>query len=60
MGVSYDGLLCRLDSTLLLSNKLISQISQTLGGLLVNPLCGEPILGAVGDSIKLTIATLLW
>ena len=23
-----------------------------LGGLLVNPLCGEPVLGAVGDSLK--------
>jgi len=30
------------------------------GGLLVNPLCGEPILAAVGDSTKLLIATLLW
>merc|ERR1719378_923032 len=26
------------------------------GGLLVNPLCGEPILGALGDSYKLAMA----
>ena len=32
----------------------------TTGGLLVNPLCGEPLLAAVGDSIKLTTATVLW
>lgn len=30
------------------------------GGLLVNPLCGEPILGALGDSYKLAMATALW
>jgi len=30
------------------------------GGLLVNPLCGEPILGAVGDSLKVSMATVLW
>ena len=23
-----------------------------IGGLLVNPLCGEPVMGAVGDSLK--------
>ena len=32
----------------------------TTGGLLVNPLCGEPILAALGDSVKLTMATVLW
>jgi len=30
------------------------------GGLLVNPLCGEPVLAAVGDSLKVTMATLIW
>lgn len=30
------------------------------GGLLVAPLCGEPILAAVGDSSKMLMATILW
>ena len=30
------------------------------GGFLVNPLCGEPILSAVDDPLRLAIATLLW
>merc|ERR1712227_367438 len=30
------------------------------GGLLVNPLCGEPMLAALGDSLKLAMATVLW
>jgi len=30
------------------------------GGLLVNPLCGEPVLAALGDSVKLAMATVVW
>merc|ERR1719244_1691155 len=30
------------------------------GGLLVNPICGEPVLAALGDSYKLAMATALW
>merc|ERR1711997_1019023 len=30
------------------------------GGLLVNPLCGEPLLAALGDSVKLAMASVLW
>jgi len=30
------------------------------GGILVSPLCGEPVLSAFNDGIKLAIATALW
>ena len=30
------------------------------GGLLVNPLCGEPLLAALGDGLKVLMATVLW
>jgi len=30
------------------------------GGLLVNPLCGEPLLAALGDSLKVWMATVVW
>jgi len=30
------------------------------GGLLVNPLCGEPVLAALGDNNKLVMASVLW
>ena len=26
----------------------------------MNPLCGEPVLAALGDSLKLAMATVLW
>ena len=34
--------------------------TNSAGGLLVNPLCGEPVLAALGDSLKLVMATVLW
>jgi len=37
-----------------------AMLSCFAGGVLVAPLCGEPILGAFGDSTKLGLATLLW
>ena len=37
-----------------------AMLSCFAGGLLVAPLCGEPLLGALGDSTKLGLATLLW
>merc|ERR1712008_114010 len=37
-----------------------AMLSCFAGGLLVAPLCGEPILAALGDSTKLGIATLMW
>ena len=37
-----------------------AMLSCFAGGLLVAPLCGEPILAALGDSTKLGMATLLW
>ena len=40
-------------------NNDFKEFSST-GGLLVNPLCGEPVLAAVGDSLKVTMATLIW
>ena len=38
----------------------ISPFLYCLGGLLVNPLCGEPVLAALGDSLKLAMATVIW
>merc|ERR1712106_898697 len=37
-----------------------AMLSCFAGGLLVNPLCGEPLLAALGDSTKLAMATLIW
>ena len=30
------------------------------GGFLIAPLCGEPILDAIGDPLRLAIFTILW
>merc|ERR550519_1834552 len=43
-----------------LASWISAMLSCFAGGLLVAPLCGEPLLGAFGDNIKLLIATLLW
>merc|ERR1719429_554068 len=43
-----------------LASWLSAMMSCFAGGLLVNPLCGEPVLAALGDSVKLFLATLLW
>jgi len=37
-----------------------AMLSCFAGGVLVAPLCGEPLLGALGDSTKLALATLIW
>jgi len=46
------------------TNPLASWFSSMMacfaGGILVSPLCGEPILSAFNDSLKVAIATLLW
>jgi len=43
-----------------LASWVSAMLSCFAGGLLVAPLCGEPLLGAFGDNTKLLIATLLW
>ena len=43
-----------------LSTWFSAMMSCFAGGLLVNPLCGEPILAALNDTTKVLIATLLW
>merc|ERR1711962_1806789 len=43
-----------------LASWMSAMLSCFAGGLLVAPLCGEPLLGAVGDNTKVCIATLLW
>merc|ERR1712242_647780 len=43
-----------------LASWVSAMMSCFAGGLLVNPLCGEPVLAALGDSLKLVMATVLW
>merc|ERR1712242_302578 len=43
-----------------LASWVSAMMSCFAGGLLVNPLCGEPVLAALGDSLKLAMATVLW
>jgi len=43
-----------------LASWLSAMLSCFAGGILVAPMCGEPLLGAFGDNIKLAIATALW
>merc|ERR1712045_1024472 len=43
-----------------LASWVSAMISCFAGGLLVNPLCGEPVLAALNDTTKVLIATLLW
>jgi len=43
-----------------LASYVSSMLACFAGGVLVAPLCGEPLLGAFGDSTKLMIASLLW
>jgi len=43
-----------------LASWLSAMMSCFAGGLLVAPLCGEPLLSAFGDNIKLVMATVLW
>merc|ERR1711963_988698 len=40
-----------------LASWVSAMMSCFAGGLLVNPLCGEPVLAALGDSLKLVMAT---
>jgi hypothetical protein len=37
-----------------------AMLSCFAGGVLVAPLCGEPILAAFADGVKVFIATVLW
>ena len=39
---------------------LAAMLSCFAGGILVAPLCGEPPLAALGDPLKLGLATLVW
>jgi len=43
-----------------LASWLSAMLSCFAGGILVAPMCGEPLLAAFGDNIKLGIATALW
>ncbi|XP_023343708.1 trimeric intracellular cation channel type 1B.1 isoform X2 [Eurytemora carolleeae] len=43
-----------------LASWMSSMLACFAGGILVSPLCGEPVLSAFDDGIKVLIATLLW